>query len=329
MAVVGASDEGLRRAAAALARGELVGMPTETVYGLAADAARPDAVARVFAAKGRPRFDPLIVHLPHEGLSQQLPAWVHPAAHDVVLRLADAFWPGPLTVVVPRAEGVLDLVTAGLETVAVRVPRHPVAQALLRRFGPVVAPSANRFGRISPTRAADVVAELGDAVAVVVDGGPCEVGVESTVVGLGPPAVLFRPGGTPRLAVEGVLGALVDAADPGTRPASPGQLASHYAPEAPVRLVDSVDTAPVEWLHGAAVLRARPGPLPAGVIHQVVLSPTGSDLEAARRLFAALRDLDDAGAERIVVERWGRSEGLGPAIDDRLRRAAAPREVVR
>jgi len=325
MAVLIPDAEGLRAAVAALAAGELVGMPTETVYGLAADASSEVAVARVFAAKGRPRFDPLIVHLPAATFADELPRWVDASALSAVRSLARALWPGPLTVVAPRALGVLDLVTAGLPTVAVRVPRHPVAQALLDSFGPVVAPSANRFGRISPTTAAHVAAELGDAVAVVLDGGPCAVGVESTVVGLGVGGpTLYRPGGTPRDAVEAVLGPLAAAADPGAKPTSPGQLASHYAPATPVELLDAVDLAP-DRCRGAAVLRARAGECPVGAVAMEVLSPSGGDVEAAQRLFGALRRLDAVGAPRIVAERWNDAGGLGPAIDDRLARAAAPR----
>ena len=326
MAVVTPDPEGIARAVAVLRRGKLVGMPTETVYGLAGDATNPEAVARVFAAKGRPRFDPLIVHLPPTALAERLPAWVHPEALARVQRVGDALWPGPLTLVVPRAAGVLDLVTSGLDTVAVRVPSHPVAQALLEAFGPVVAPSANRFGRISPTRAADVVEELGDKVPVVLDGGACRIGVESTVVGLADAAqpVLFRPGGTPLEAVEALLGPLASAPDPGSAPTSPGQLASHYAPRTRLVLVDRLEDEPA-LLSGAAVLRARGGEaLPSGVCAGEVLAPSGSSIEAAQRLFGALRRLDAVGASRIVVERWGDAEGLGAAIDDRLSRAAVP-----
>lgn len=321
MSIHDADAEGLQAAVRALAAGGLVGMPTETVYGLAATAADASAVARVFAAKARPTFDPLIVHLPARGLAAHLARWVTPTAAAWALRVTEGFWPGPLTLVLPRAAGVPDLVTAGLDTVAVRVPRHPVAQALLEAAGPLVAPSANRFGRISPTRPEHVVEELGDAVAVVLDGGPCEVGVESTVVGMGEPAVLFRPGGTPRAALEQVLGPLIAAADPGSRPRSPGQLASHYAPRTPVALAPS-PLGPDDDLQGAAVLRYADGPALRGACAVEVLSPGGDPAEAARRLFAALRSLDAVGAPRIVAELCPDTEGLGHAINDRLRRAA-------
>jgi L-threonylcarbamoyladenylate synthase len=321
MPVVSPDPSGLQAAVDALRDGALVGMPTETVYGLAADATRPEAVARVFEAKARPTFDPLIVHLPDDDPLAALAEWVTPRAVAWARPLAEAFWPGPLTLVLPRRDCVLDLVTAGLDTVAVRVPRHPVAQALLRAAGPVVAPSANRFGRISPTRPEHVVEELADRVAVVLDGGPCEVGVESTVVGMGHPAVLYRPGGTPLAAIEALLGPLVAAADPGSAPRSPGQLASHYAPLTPVQLAaEPLD--PDDDVQGAAVLRFRSTEPVRGASAQRTLSPEGDLAVAARALFATLRQLDDVAAPRILCELCPTDEGLGHAINDRLRRAA-------
>lgn len=311
------SDEALARAAAAIRRGELVGMPTETVYGLAANAQDPDAVLRIFAAKGRPRFDPLIVHVPAAAAAWQI-AVPTPRAQ----RLAAACWPGPLTLVLRRRPGVPDVVTAGLETVAVRVPAHPLALALLRACGvPLAAPSANPFGRISPTTAAHVREQLGDAVAEVLDGGPCSVGIESTVLQVDPPCIL-RPGGTTRAHLEAVLQEPVAVATAPVRAQalglpSPGLLASHYAPRTPLVLRDGA------WppAAGLAVLAWRGTDIPAGVHAREVLSAHGDLAEAARGLFAALRRLDASGAREICAELVP-ATGLGEGINDRLRRAA-------
>ncbi len=321
MPVRTADARGLAEAVAALKQGHLVGLPTETVYGLAADAGNPDAVARVFAAKARPTFDPLIVHLPDNAPFDALSDWVTDEGVAWARPLVHGLWPGPLTLVLPRRDHVLDLVTAGLDTVAVRVPRHPVAQQLLRAFGPLVAPSANRFGRISPTRPEHVDEELGEAVSVILDGGPCTVGVESTVVGMGQPAVLYRPGGTPLADIEALVGPLVAAVDPGSRPRSPGQLASHYAPATPVVLAP-VALDPDDDVQGAAVLRFQSVEPVRGASAQRVLSPHGDLAQAARELFAALRALDAVGAPRILAELCPSEQGLGHAINDRLRRAA-------
>ncbi|HET7714533.1 MAG TPA: L-threonylcarbamoyladenylate synthase, partial [Bauldia sp.] len=227
---------GIAAAKAALRRGALVGIPTETVYGLAADARSDQAVAGIFAAKGRPRFNPLIVHVPSLADAERLVAFA-PAAR----RLARSFWPGPLTLVLPRRGdcGISDLATAGLDTVAVRVPAHPVAQALLHAAAmPLAAPSANRSGHVSPTTAAHVAADLGDAVAVILDAGPTGIGLESTVVGFDDGrAILYRPGGVSRAEIESIIGSplITAGADP-TRPSSPGMLARHYAPAARLRL---------------------------------------------------------------------------------------------
>jgi L-threonylcarbamoyladenylate synthase len=237
--------------------------------------------------------------------------------------LAAAFWPGPLTLVLPRAGGapVAPAATAGLDTVALRVPAHPVARSLLRAVGlPVAAPSANPSGRVSPTTAAHVAADLGGAVALVLDGGPCEVGLESTVVDLGGPgpARLLRPGGLPRERIEALVGRLGDPAA-GDRPRSPGQLASHYAPRLPVRL-DAVEVAPDE-----ALLAFGPEPPAGAALATRNLSASGDPAEAARNLFAMLRELDRSGAVRIAVAPIPGGGGLGEALRDRLRRAAAPR----
>lgn len=305
-----ATDSAIDEAAAALGAGGLVAFPTETVYGLGADATSDVAVARVFEAKGRPSFNPLIAHVPDLAAAERLVAFTDPAR-----RLARAFWPGPLTLVLERTADcpVSLLASAGLDTLAVRVPDHPLALALLRAFGrPVVAPSANPSGQLSPTAAAHVLDALGDRVAVILDGGPCRVGVESTVVDLsGGHAVLLRPGGVPAEALEPVLGPL---AAPGDGPLrSPGQLESHYAPRLPVRL-EATEARPGEAL--LAFGPAAPG--------ELNLSPSGDLVEAAANLFGFLRRLDRKGVTGIAVMRIP-EHGLGRAINDRLRRAAAPR----
>ena len=310
---------GIRRACELLAEGQAVAIPTETVYGLAADAHNPAAVAGIYAAKGRPSFNPLIVHV----------ADLEAAGRIAVLdedarRLGRAFWPGALTLVVPlRADaGIAGLVTAGLATVALRVPAHPVAQRLLRASGmALAAPSANPSGRVSPTTAAhvaDPATGLGGRIAAVIDGGPCPVGVESTIVSLiGGEARLLRPGGIPAEAIEAVLGQplLRPPADPSPRdpvaPTAPGQLTSHYAPRAPLRI---------------NARAARPGELLIGfgeIAGEMTLSASGDPAEAAARLFDMLRVAD--AADRPIAVAPIPETGLGAAINDRLRRAAAPR----
>ena len=295
-------------AAAILRAGGLVAWPTETVYGLGAAARDGRAVARVFEAKGRPRFNPLIAHLADAEAALAL-GWADADA----LALARAFWPGPLTLVLPLAPGagLSDLVTAGTGRVAVRVPAHPLAQALLRAFGaPVAAPSANPSGRISPTAAEHVTRGLGGRIDAVLDGGPCSVGVESTIVGIGDgPPRLLRPGGLPAEAVEAALGRPL--APPEGAAMTPGRMASHYAPRGAVRL-DALSPEPGERMLGF-------GPVPG----DVTLSETGDLREAASRLFAALHALDAMGGPIAVAPIP--DEGLGRAIRDRLARAAAPR----
>ena len=292
-----------------MAEGRLVIMPTETVYGLAADAADPAAVARIFAAKGRPRFNPLIAHV--TGLDQ---AGTFARLDDRALRLVEAFWPGPLTIVAPLGDSslVCDLARAGLDTVAVRAPAHPVAQAVLWAFGrPVVAPSANRSGRPSPTTFDDAIEETGAFVAAALDGGPCVVGLESTVVALldGPPRLL-RPGSVTRVEIEALIGPLAEAeADAGR---SPGRMTRHYAPAAPVRL-DAASP-----LAGEAFLAFGEGPEGPGVFN---LSPTGDLTRAAANLFVLLRAADRTNPTAIAVAPIPEA-GLGEAINDRLRRAA-------
>ncbi|WP_108813684.1 L-threonylcarbamoyladenylate synthase [Loktanella sp. Alg231-35] len=301
---------GLSDASAILQAGGLVSFPTETVYGLGADARNDTAVAGIYAAKGRPSFNPLIVHLPDQQMAERYCVF-----NDDARRLAGAFWPGALTLVLPlKADAVVSrLVTAGLDTLAVRVPDHKVARALLEAFnGPVAAPSANPSGRVSPTKAAHVVAGLGDAIDAIVDGGDCPVGLESTIVACGDAPRLLRAGGIPAEAIEACLGApLVRSADPAL-PVAPGQLASHYAPQGKVRL-----NAP--YAKEDEVLLGF-GPVDAALN----LSPSGDLVEAAARLFACLHELDRMGAKSIAVSPIP-DHGLGAAINDRLRRAAAPR----
>lgn len=304
--------DGLAHAAALLAKGGLVAFPTETVYGLGADARDDRAVAGIFAAKARPRFNPLIVHLPDLASVRR-----YAVVSDEAARLAGAFWPGPLTLVLPLrpAAGLSPLVTAGLDTVAVRVPAHPVAQALLRAFGgPVAAPSANPSGRVSPTRAAHVLEGLAGRIAAVIDGGACGVGVESTIVGMLGAPTLLRPGGLPAEAIVKCLGAPL-ATPSGAAITAPGQLASHYAPGAPVRLnVTAPQTAEL-WVGFGPATAAAP----------LTLSDSGDLMEAAAALFHVLREADTLANGRVIAFAPVPDHGLGRAINDRLRRAAAPR----
>jgi L-threonylcarbamoyladenylate synthase len=315
--VLSPTPDAIGEAATALRRGLLVAFPTETVYGLGGAATSDAAVAAIYRAKGRPARNPLIVHVADLAGARALARF--DARAEAV---AAAFWPGPLTLVLPRAKGapVSSLATAGLDTIAVRVPAQPVARALLdAALLPVAAPSANPSGLVSPTTAAHVATDLGEAVDLVLDGGPCPVGVESTVLDLsGPEPRLLRPGGLDRIMLERVIGPLAREADaPTAAPRSPGQLASHYAPRLPLRL-DARTVAPDEALlaFGPEVLEGA---------HAVLnLSATGDLAEAARNLFAMLRELDRSGARAIAVTPIP-GVGLGEAIRDRLRRAAAPR----
>jgi len=321
--VMKADSEAITAAARCLAAGGLVAFPTETVYGLGADAQDGLAVARLYDAKGRPAFNPLIAHVPDLAAARALTRF--DAAAE---RLAATFWPGPLTLVLPKSDGcaVADLATAGLDSIAVRVPDHPVAHDILAAFGrPVVAPSANRSGHVSPTTAQHVLADLRGRIDLIVDGGATPVGVESTIVScLGEPALL-RPGGVPRAAVERVLGyplrepPVQEAIDQGEAPLAPGQLASHYAPRTPL-LLDATNV-----VIGEALLAFGPqGPTGAEPVRTLNLSVRGDLVEAAANLFSHLRALDAAGARAIAVMSVPH-EGLGEAINDRLRRAAAPR----
>ena len=309
-----ASPEAIAEAADVLKRGGLVAFPTETVYGLGADATSGEAVARIYAAKRRPAFNPLIAHVADPEAALREGFFSAPAT-----RLAEAFWPGPLTLVVPAATktSVSDLARAGLDSVALRVPAHPLARALIAAVGrPIAAPSANRSGAVSPTHADHVLADLDGRVDLVLDGGPTVVGVESTIVAcLGERPVLLRPGGIARDAIEQLIGPLA-MADTNTAPRAPGLLASHYAPRATLRL------AATDLREGEAALDFG-GRLAVGQL-RLDLSPAGDLVEAAANLFAYLRRLDATAVAAIAVAPIPES-GLGEAILDRLRRAAAPR----
>jgi L-threonylcarbamoyladenylate synthase len=307
----------ISEAARLLREGGLVAFPTETVYGLGADATNAAAIAKVYAAKGRPSFNPLIAHL--AGAEAAMREGVFSAAAK---KLAARFWPGPLTLVVPVAatSRICDLARAGLRTIGLRVPAHPAAHALLAEVArPIAAPSANRSGHVSPVSAEHVIADLGQNIDLVLDGGPCTVGIESTIVAcIDDRARLLRPGGIAREAIEAVLGAplaVIDGRAAGG-PIAPGMLASHYAPRAALRL----DAASLE--PGEAGLdfggRFAPGK------HVLDLSAAGNTVEAAANLYSYLRRLDASGAHTIAVAPIP-SEGLGEAIRDRLRRGAAPR----
>jgi L-threonylcarbamoyladenylate synthase len=312
-----AGPEDIEEAARLLRGGALVAFPTETVYGLGGDATSERAVAAIFAAKGRPRFNPLISHLAASEQAAEF-AELDERAREVAAR----FWPGPLTLVLPRRRdcAIALLAGAGLDTVALRVPAHALAHALLKAVGrPIAAPSANRSGRVSPTTASHVREELGDRIAAILDGGPCAIGLESTVLDLsaGRPTLL-RPGGIPVEALEAAIGP-VDRPRPGgaDAPRSPGMLESHYAPALALRL-DAVAALP-----GEALLAFGANP-PSGFAEIGWLSRAGDLVEAAANLFAALRALDRPGFSGIAVMPIP-EHGLGAAINDRLRRAAAPR----
>ncbi len=323
MAVVKAGPDAISEAAALLQAGQLVAFPTETVYGLGADATNGAAVAAVFEAKGRPQFNPLIVHVADVSVAETLAYFT-----DTARRIVEAFWPGPVTLVLKRRPGsrLSDLVSAGLDTVALRMPDHPVARSLLVATGrPLAAPSANRSGHVSPTHARHVAEDLGDKVAMVLDGGPTAHGLESTILDASSERhVMLRSGSVPGLTIEQTLGIkLVRSLQAeGQRPSASGQLASHYAPRARVRLNVTHDFAP-----GEAVLafgqfealrhRSVTGPF-------LNLSERADLIEAAANLFAALRQLDAAGVSSIAVTPIP-GQGLGEAINDRLTRAAAPR----
>lgn len=351
--ILAPTADNVRRAADALRRGELIGLPTETVYGLAANAFDAAAVARIFAVKERPSFDPLIVHVvrPAGPLEREVLSGLEDIGVVEVSRLpqlarerADAllrkFWPGPLTLVLPRGRKIPDLVTSGLDTVAIRMPSHPVAQALLRDAAlPLAAPSANRFGRISPTTAAHVVEELGERVGIVLDGGASSVGVESTVVAVAPSGALtlLRPGGIAAEAIEAVVsGKLARAqapADPSAPAPSPGMSEVHYAPRTPLHLLPGPPTLPrgaacvgligvFESRDAAAAVADEAGRRYGVPVVTKALTETGDLEEAARNLFTMLRELDAGDVPLILAQPPAATGGLALAITDRLRRAS-------
>jgi L-threonylcarbamoyladenylate synthase len=319
-----ANPETTSEAVALLAAGELVAFPTETVYGLGADATNDSAVAKLYAAKERPSFNPLIAHVADLAAARRL------AQFDAdALKLVEALWPGPLTLVLPKLHGcpVGQLATAGLDTIAVRVPNHPVARDILAAFSkPVVAPSANRSGHVSPTTAQHVQADLAGRVALIVDDGAAPLGVESTILACLGRTALLRPGAIPRSAVERLLGrgiadAIVADAGDGRRPVAPGMLSSHYAPRAALRM-NAVTVAPGEMLLAFGPIL----PQDAGNAPTILnLSSRGDLVEAAANLFNYLRVLDVSGTSSIAVMPVP-DEDLGEAINDRLRHAAAPRQ---
>ena len=316
------SDE-IQRAVRMIRAGQCVAFPTETVYGLGADATNPAAVARVFSIKKRPRFDPLIVHI---GAIEQIES-VAMSVDDRALSLARAFWPGPLTLVVPKAPMIDDIVTAGLPEVAVRMPDHPLALELLRRAAvPIAAPSANPFGYVSPTTAEHVRRQLGDAVDLILDGGPCRVGLESTIVSLGGdrPALL-RPGGVALEEIEAHLETRLETRletlGRGRRPLAPGQLPRHYSPVTRLVIVATPQAVPPGQRTTAAILSVGPVDDIAGFARTEILSADSNLEQAAAKLYAAMRDLDNSPVDAIYAIAVD-EVGLGRAIMDRLRRAA-------
>ena len=314
----------IEEAAALLRRGDVVAVPTETVYGLAADATNPQAVAKIFEVKARPAHDPLIVHV--ADTEAALALWENPPA--LARRLAQAFWPGPLTMVHPARPGaVAPAVTAGLGTLAVRVSAHPGFLSLLRACGlPLAAPSANPVGQTSPTTAAHVASALGDRIPLILDGGPCRVGLESTVISLEPELVVLRLGGVPKESLEEVLGRPLASRISSSQPTSPGQLSRHYAPHTPLYLMPSPDALPPPTRREKAALicplASQLSPRAASGFAEIrVLSPKNRLEEAAQNLYGTLLALDKRGFEAIFALK-APEVGLGRAINDRLTRAS-------
>lgn len=307
----------VEKASEILCQGGTVVFPTETVYGLGANAFDPKAVAKVFEIKARPSFNPLILHLPDRNWLTELASSVPPEAHA----LAERFWPGPLTLVLPKTPKVSLLVTGGLETVALRMPNHPVAIRLLELVNlPIAAPSANRFTQLSPTRIEHAQAQLGDSVDFYLDGGPCSVGLESTIVGwLDGKAALLRRGGVPAEDIESLIGPIAEATDPSGRPLAPGGFLKHYSPRTPLEFSSRLFVP--ENNRRVGLLAFRPGAEPeAGFSATRYLSPGGSLREAAGNLFQALHELEALGLDWILARPFP-DEGLGKAINDRLKRA--------
>jgi L-threonylcarbamoyladenylate synthase len=314
--VLQADRKAIQRAASLLREGKLVAFPTETVYGLGACALNPQAVARIFEVKERPLFDPLIVHVATLEMAGEVGEFLDPRA----LLLVKRFWPGPLTLVLPKRPTIPDIVTAGLPTVGVRMPAHPVALELIREAGvPVAAPSANLFGHLSPTTAAHVVKQIGDRIDLVLDGGQCPIGVESTVLELLEEPVLLRPGGIPLEDLERVIGkirigSLKDS------PRAPGQLPFHYAPRVPLRIVPQEMPPPPGFRVGLLAFQVVRHP--EWFVKVEILSSNGDLREAAANFFACLHRLEEAGLDLIFAEPVP-EVGLGRAIMDRLRKAEA------
>jgi L-threonylcarbamoyladenylate synthase len=313
-------------AAALIRAGELVAFPTETVYGLGADALNPGALGRIYAAKGRPSDNPLILHLADQAELSLVAAPVP----DIALALMHTFWPGPLTLILPKTSRVPDLATGGLATVAVRMPAHPVARALISASEvPLAAPSANRSGRPSPTTAKHVLDDLNGLLPMILDGGPTAIGVESTVLDVTcTPPIILRPGGVSREAIEAAIGPLQKSTDPARQRHSPGTRYRHYSPQARVKILQDSSPQTLATAVGAALAhRQRVACLlyrldPTGVPPEVIVMPSGGSMaDYARTLFAALRSLDALGVDLIIVEGVP-EEGLGLAVMDRLRRAA-------
>jgi L-threonylcarbamoyladenylate synthase len=361
--ILSPTAENIQTVARALQSGEVAGMPTETVYGLAGNALNPEALAKIFAAKERPTFDPLIVHVSDDVLSGGLQALhqmklvniqaLSAPAQERVEALIKRYWPGPLTLVLPKLPTVPDLATAGLGSVAIRMPKHPVAQALLKESGlPLAAPSANRFGRISPTQASHVFEELGDRISWILDGGSCEIGVESTVLSVAPDGTLslLRPGKIYRNEIESFLKTQVGTGVSGekqgaaiaqgqTAAPGPGMLESHYAPSKPLYLLPAFLSKLTDEPEALKQNPSRIGVLlmsgdPARAqdilskwttakIYAVSLSQSGDLAEIAKNLFSALRDLDHSDADILIAEPCETTEGLGHAISDRIKRASA------
>lgn len=313
-------------AKAILETGELVGIPTETVYGLAGNALNPDAVAKIFAVKNRPSFDPLILHT----FSMERVSDFTLGIPKALSILAEKFWPGPLTLLLPKKDSVPDLVTSGLETVAVRVPNHPLTQELLANLDfPLAAPSANPFGYISPTKASHVNDQLGDKISYILDGGDCEVGLESTIVGMeGNQVTVYRLGGLDIRKIESLVGKVQVMAHSSSNPKSPGMLKSHYAPSKPFVLGDLSQLIKIHQQKGTsfAVLSFSDKFPEVSDDHQIQLSQERDLSEAAKNLFAAMRTLDNMDVS-VILSEYLPEEGLGRAVNDRLRRASVNETV--
>ena len=321
MKIYTATDDNIQKAAGLIRAGGLVAFPTETVYGLGADGLNPSAAAGIFEAKKRPFFDPLILHIAQMD-------WLYTVTESPdsrILSLAEKLWPGPLTIVVKKKSGVPDIVTSGLDTVAVRMPDHPVAKRLIELSGtPVAAPSANRFGSISPTSAHHVARQLHDSEGMILDGGDCPLGIESTIISMTDEGItLLRPGGVPVETIEEAAGMKIHRPGKGSRPQAPGQLPYHYSPEKPVHLVDRITS---DIPNAGLLFFTEPSfPRPAG--RSLVLSGTGDLREAAANLFAHLHRLDSMEIDSIYAERVP-EKGLGLGIMDRLTKASLKKHLI-